>query len=161
QEPIPPAARNLSFTLRPAPFHARLDILRLNSVLLPFTARRLLPFLLLSAGSRRKSYGRDPSHHQKRPADDLRVDRPTPSSQLPENQDSPQQSPKLVRIRQGNAAADPDILRRVLLKQVSNNPDKSTQHQPEQHIPCVVKLAHKRPESLIANRQSTHHSDFT
>ena len=55
------------------------------------------------------------------------------AAQFVKNQNAPEQSPELIGVGERNAAADADILRGVLLKQISEDPDEAAQHQPEEH----------------------------
>src|SRR5713101_1923186 len=106
---------------------ARRRTARLHAVPLPSTA--IVPYR-----SRKKKHRAHTQHHKERAADDLGIEGSAAAVQFAKNENSPKQSPELVGIRKRDAAADADILRGVLLKQVSDNPDEASEHQPEKHV---------------------------
>src|SRR5882672_12627916 len=74
--------------------------------------------------------------------------------QLAKDENSPEQSPERV------AAADAHILRGVLLKEISDDPDEATEHQPEKNVSCTRQLAPQRSNPEITDRERRHHSQF-
>src|SRR2546427_245983 len=74
-----------------------------------------------TAALRKPNRHRARNHHQ-RSRDHQHSCRYALPRQLSKHQRSPREAPELIRIRERNTAADPEILRRVLLEQVSQNP---------------------------------------
>src|SRR5467141_3112100 len=80
--------------------------------------------------------------------------------QLAKDENSPEQSPELVGIRERDSAADAHILRGVLLKEISDDPDEATEHQPEKNVSRAHQFAPQRGESEITDRERRHHTQF-
>src|SRR6266436_7864489 len=140
--------------------HARFDVILRDVVPLAFTPCRFLPPRLFLTGRGRKSNRAHTQHHKERAADDLRIEGSAAAVQFAKNENSPKQSPELVGIRKRDAAADADILRGVLLKQVSDNPDEASEHQPEKHVARAHQFAPQRSNPEITDRKRRHHSQF-
>ena len=81
--------------------------------------------------------------------------------QLAKNENPPEQSPELIRIGKRNAAADTDVLRGLLLKQIADYPDESAEDQPEDDTARAEQFVPKRCDAGIADCQRSHHSQFT
>jgi len=78
---------------------------------------------------------------------------------LAKNKNSPEQTPELVGIRKRDTTANADILRGVLLKQVSDNPDEASEHQARKARrarPSIRANSGAKPE--ITDRKRRHHS---
>src|SRR5580704_448643 len=161
KDQIPSATLKHFLSRRSPSIHPRLHIIRRNAVAHALALSRLFPPLSFRARRRRKRDRSYPQHHQQRPTHHLPVGRSPASMQLPENQNAPKQSPNLIRIRQRNPAANPHILRRILLKQIPNHPNKSPQHQPKQNLPRTHKLTPQPRGPGKADRQSPHHPHFS
>src|SRR5262249_8421788 len=67
-----------------------------------------------------------------------------------------QQSPKLVRVGKWNTSADADIFRRVLLKQISDDPHKAAKHQPEQSCPHAHEFMPKWRRAFVCDSERRH-----
>src|SRR5258705_13503784 len=106
-----------------------------RSTLFPYPTlfRSLLPAAVPPARRRSERDRPCPRRHQER----TRNHRPAASAgQLAEHQHPPQQAPQLVRVGERDAAADADVLRRVLLKQITHHPYEAGDEQPEQDLPA-------------------------
>ena len=81
--------------------------------------------------------------------------------QLTEHEQSPREPPELVRVRQGNAAADADVLGGVLLEQIPDHPHEPAEQQPEQHVARAGELGGERAQAAaVGERERGHHPDF-
>src|SRR5579871_3048976 len=89
---------------------------------------------MLWFGRRRERDGDRAERHQERASGDLRIDGAARAMQFVKDKQSPDESPELVGVGEGNAAADPDVLRGVLLEEVSNDPDEPAEHEPKQNV---------------------------
>src|SRR5439155_20440944 len=99
-----------------------------------FPLSRSLPVCVFAAPDRGECNGAGARGHQQRATHDLRRVTAGCAMQFAEDKNSPQESPELVGVGQGNAAADPQVFCGILLEQITDHPHKPTQHQPEQYI---------------------------
>src|SRR5439155_6434384 len=102
----------------------------------------------------RKSNCANSQHHQDGASNDLRVGRDTAALQLTKNQNAPQQTPQLIRIGERNAPADAYILSRVLLKDITDHPNKAAQHQPKKNVARARQFAPQRTQAEIADERA-------
>src|SRR6267378_1419719 len=142
------------------PVHARFHVIVRDVVSFAFAPRGLLPLRLFPTGCGRKSDGPHSQHHEERAPDNLPVEGSAAAVQLAKNENPPKQSPELVGVGKRNAAADADILRGVLLKEISDHPDETAEHQPKKNISCARQFAPQRGQPEIADRERRHHSQF-
>src|SRR5207245_5265399 len=105
----------------------------IDAVARALAGRGVLPATVLGAGGRGERDRPRAERHEQGAADDLRVTPAGGAAQLAEHEDSPEQSPELVRVRKGDPAADADVFRRVLLEQVSHDPEEPADQEPEEH----------------------------
>ena len=108
-----------------ATFEAGGDVIGGDTVAGAFALRGFFPVFLLLASGEGKSDSADAQHHEQGAADHLEIRGVTFALQFAENENSPEQTPKLVGIGKRNAAADADIFRGVLLEEIANHPDES------------------------------------
>src|SRR6202022_2592983 len=124
--------------------------------------RGLLPTDMLAATHRRKRDDAGADRHHDRSADDLRQYGMRRTAQLTENENPPQQSPQLVRVREWNPACNPRVLDGILLKQISDDPHETARQEPEENVTRTRQL---RPERTgapgISESEHRHHSQLT
>src|SRR5215471_3627072 len=76
------------------------------------------------------------------------------------NENSPKQSPQLIRVRERNTAADADILRSVLLEQISEHPDEATEHEPKENGTGTHKFSIHSTTTMKADGKYCHGHEF-
>src|SRR5260370_33477664 len=80
--------------------------------------------------------------------------------QFTEYENAPEKSPELICVGERNAAADADIFRGVLLKEIADDPDESAEHKPEENVARALQFAQKRRHAEIADGERGHHPQF-
>ncbi len=65
------------------------------------------------------------------------------------DQNAPQESPELIGVRERNAPADADIFRGVLLKEIADDPDEASEHQPEKDGASAAEFMPERGRSAV------------
>src|ERR1700738_5001637 len=80
--------------------------------------------------------------------------------QFAENKNAPEESPELIGVGKGNAAADADIFCGVLLEEIADDPDEAAEHEPEEHVARALQLAQERRHAEIANGERRHHAEL-
>src|SRR5882672_12684984 len=84
------------------------------------------------------------------------------ATQLTENENPPQQSPQLIRVRQRYSASDPRVLDGVLLEQISNDPHETARKKPEENVAGARQLRPERTRPAgIRERERRHHSQLS
>src|ERR1700686_3826263 len=84
------------------------------------------------------------------------------AAQLAKYEDSPQQSPQLIRVREGNSSRDPRVLDGVLLKQISDDPEKTAGQEPEKNVTSTRQLRPQRTHAAgIRECERRHHSHLS
>src|SRR5215469_13701959 len=139
-----------------ASFQARVHVLRFHAVALAFAVCDPAPGRVLARGGGRQRNGDRPERHHQRPSGDLGVGQAARTLEFMKDQDSPDKSPKLVGVRERNAAANADILGGVLLEQVSDDPHEPAEHQPEQDWTRTDKLVSEPGRAPVTDRQQQH-----
>src|SRR5438552_14681910 len=160
QQPVQRAARRFGFAQKLAAVHAGFDEVRRDAVAVTLANGGFFPSRLLLAGGGRKRDRADAQHHQERAADDFEVDGRTAAVQFAEDQNPPQQAPKLIRIGKRNAAANAYVLCGKLLEDVTNHPDETAEYQPENNAARAEQFLPQGSQSQRADGEERHHAEF-
>src|SRR5467141_3405741 len=84
----------------------------------------------------------------------------TAAVQLAEDERTPEESPELIGVGEGNAAADADVFGGVLLEEIADDPDEAAEHEPEEHVARTLQFAQERRHSEIAGGEREHHAEL-
>src|SRR5579884_4172386 len=88
--------------------------------------------------------------------------------QFSKDERAPCEAPELVRIRERNSTPDADVFRRILLKQVADDPAESAKKDPKDHMPRCTQFSmklrntsakrdcHQRHGPQLANGENGH-----
>src|SRR5208337_1087087 len=158
--PPPPAwtllsPRHLCVRRAVPPFGDELVTLRFAPLACP-------PRFLLGGRRLSQADGYGPRNHRGRTGNDQSLGGSAFPAQFSEYQGAPRQAPELVRVRQRDPSPDANVLCRVLLEEVSQDPAESSQEEPKQGPTRLGKFLEERRKATAKNqRQRRHREQFT
>ena len=89
------------------------------------------------------------------------VERRAEAAQFSEDENAPEQSPQLIGVGEGNAAADADVFCCVLLEEIADDPDEAAEHEPEEdRLGEGEFLRESGGAATVGDGESEHHTEF-